>query len=192
MRSNHYYLVHVLREKLLYLDLKKKVIDHARAYQADVVIVENKSSGMALIDDLRRSGEIPTLVSFDPEKDKVTRMATQSAKIEAHQVYLPANAPWLDEFRAELLQFPKGRYNDQVDSLSQFLAWIGNRGGIFNVYWTDLRPMPGDCLLPDCIGPTEPVPTPAGSPNVLIRVQDGDSSVLITAQEYSNKIRDEA
>jgi predicted phage terminase large subunit-like protein len=190
VRGKHYYLVDVFREKLLYPDLKKKVIDHARAYQADVVIVENKSSGMALIDDLRRSGEIATLVAFDPESDKVTRMATQSAKVEGGQVHLPASAPWLDEFRAELLQFPKGRYDDQVDSLSQFLAWIAKRGGIFNVYWPDLRPMPGDCPLPSG-DPTEATQPPARSPNLFIRVQRGDGSVLISAQEFTNKISEE-
>ena len=36
---------------------------------------------------------------------------------------LPKSAPWLDEFRSELLQFPDGRHDDQVDSLSQFLNW---------------------------------------------------------------------
>ena len=35
----------------------------------------------------------------------------------------PAAAPWLDEFRSEMLRFPQGRHDDQVDSLSQFLAW---------------------------------------------------------------------
>jgi phage terminase large subunit-like protein len=64
VRDKHYYLQHVLREKLLYPDLKNKVLDHVRGYQADVVIVENKGSGMALIDDLRRSGGIATLVSW--------------------------------------------------------------------------------------------------------------------------------
>jgi predicted phage terminase large subunit-like protein len=43
--------------------------------------------------------------------------------IEAGRVLLPAEAPWLDEFRTELLRFPQGRHDDQVDSLSQFLAW---------------------------------------------------------------------
>jgi hypothetical protein len=94
----------------------------------------------------------------------VTRMAAQSAKIEAHQVHLPASASWLDDFRAELLQFPKGRHNDQVDSLSQFLAWIAKRGGIFNVYWPDPRPLPGDCAFPSS-DLNEAVQAPAGSPN---------------------------
>jgi len=50
-------------------------------------------------------------------------MAAQSAKIEAGHVYLPRGADWLDTFLLELLAFPNGRYDDQVDSVSQFLKW---------------------------------------------------------------------
>ena len=43
---------------------------------------------------------------------------------EAGQVFLPKRASWIDEFRTELLAFPYGRYDDQVDALSQLLNWI--------------------------------------------------------------------
>ena len=32
--------------------------------------------------------------------------------------------PWLQDFQTEILQFPHGRHDDQVDSLSQFLSWV--------------------------------------------------------------------
>jgi predicted phage terminase large subunit-like protein len=48
-------------------------------------------------------------------------------------VYLPRRAEWLENFRTELLQFPKGRYDDQVDSLSQFLNWLEQRNR--NRWW---------------------------------------------------------
>jgi hypothetical protein len=35
---------------------------------------------------------------------------------------LPKAAPWLDEFELEYLAFP-GKYDDQMDALSQFLNW---------------------------------------------------------------------
>ena len=35
---------------------------------------------------------------------------------------LPKDAPWLDAFVSELLSFP-GRHDDQIDALSQGLAW---------------------------------------------------------------------
>ncbi len=50
-------------------------------------------------------------------------MSNQSAHIEAGQVFLPESAPWLDEFKSEIMAFPNGRFDDQVDSLSQFLGW---------------------------------------------------------------------
>ncbi len=37
---------------------------------------------------------------------------------------LPESAPWPDEFKAEIMAFPNGRFDDQVDSLSQFLGWV--------------------------------------------------------------------
>ena len=51
-------------------------------------------------------------------------MGPQSAKIEAGHVYLPKSAEWLGEFLTELLSFPNGRHDDQVDSVSQFLRWL--------------------------------------------------------------------
>jgi hypothetical protein len=56
-----------------------------------------------------------------PNCDKITRMSAQSSRIEAGQVYLPRQERWLEDFRAELLQFPNGKHDDQVDRLSQFL-----------------------------------------------------------------------
>jgi hypothetical protein len=32
-------------------------------------------------------------------------------------LYVPANAPWYPEFRSELLSFPAGKHDDQVDAL---------------------------------------------------------------------------
>jgi phage terminase large subunit-like protein len=37
---------------------------------------------------------------------------------------LPNKAPWLEDLRAEVLAFPNGRHDDQVDALSQLLLWL--------------------------------------------------------------------
>ena len=54
-------------------------------------------------------------------------MAVEASKIEAGHVHLPKEADWLDSFLLELLAFPNGRHDDQVDSVSQFLKWAGVR-----------------------------------------------------------------
>jgi len=50
-------------------------------------------------------------------------MSACSARIESGSVFLPRQAAWLDEFRAELLAFPSGSHDDQADALSQLINW---------------------------------------------------------------------
>jgi predicted phage terminase large subunit-like protein len=88
-------------------------------------VIENKGSGMALIQELKRENIYP--VAVDPDGEKVMRMNAQTARIEAGSVLLPKRASWLDEFRGEILAFPAGRYNDQVDAFSQALNRAFNR-----------------------------------------------------------------
>lgn len=134
VKGNLYHLIDVLREKLDYPALKKKVIEHAVIHGADAVLVENKGSGMALVDELRRGGVTGDVmpIAVDPTASKVGRMSAESAQIEAGHVLLPKDAPWLEELRIELLQFPHGRYDDQVDALSQALFWLKTRSRSFS------------------------------------------------------------
>jgi predicted phage terminase large subunit-like protein len=120
------YLIHVYRGRLEYPDLRRKVIALATEYRATTVLIENAGPGMNLLQDLRDTMPFGMTrpIGVKPEGCKIDRMAAQSAKIEAGHVYLPNSAPWLGEFLTELLSFPNGRHDDQVDSVSQFLRWL--------------------------------------------------------------------
>lgn len=54
------------------------------------------------------------------------KRTAQSAKIEAGQMHVPTDASWLDDYLHELLAFPYGKFDDQVDSTSQFLKWASD------------------------------------------------------------------
>ena len=85
---------------------------------------------MGLIQQFKIEGPFRP-IGIKPEGSKEDRMAVQSAVIEAGNIFIPASASWLDTFRIELLAFPGGKNDDQVDSLSQFLTWAGRpRGGV--------------------------------------------------------------
>ncbi len=124
--GSRYYLVRVVRRRLDFPSLERLIIDCAAAEPGAQVLIEDKASGTQLIQDLCQKGTLYPIAIL-PEADKVTRMAAQSAKIEAGQVFLPEQAPWLEDFQNEVLAFPHGAHDDQVDSMSQFLAWVTNR-----------------------------------------------------------------
>ncbi|MEQ8371377.1 MAG: phage terminase large subunit [Alphaproteobacteria bacterium] len=121
LRDGKHYLLHVWRGRVEYPYLLKKISELKATFTADTVFIEDKGSGTQLIQDLRNSNTM-RVIAINPQADKVTRMAGQSLKIENGDVYLPKDAPWLDTFRTEVLQFPDGRFDDQVDSLSQYLG----------------------------------------------------------------------
>ncbi len=116
------YLIDVERARLEYPQLKRRVIELKHRYKADAVLIEDKGSGISLIQDLNNEGL--RCIRIQPEGDKVTRMSAVSARIEAGYVRLPDGADWLQDFQTEVMQFPNGRHDDQVDSLSQFLNWL--------------------------------------------------------------------
>jgi predicted phage terminase large subunit-like protein len=124
-----HYLLDVFRDRLEYPHLRRKVASLASRYGAGAVLIENAGPGMALLQDLRR--DLPPgmtrPIGQKPEGSKIDRMVAESAKIEAGHVYLPREADWLDGFLLELLAFPHGRHDDQVDSVSQFLKWAALR-----------------------------------------------------------------
>ena len=104
------------------------VLNLADTRRPATILIENAGPGMNLLQDLQRDmpAGLARPIGFAPEGSKVDRMAAQSAKIEAGQVHLRKNASWLDDFLHELLAFPNGRHDDQVDSVSQFLTWWQN------------------------------------------------------------------
>lgn len=125
LRKDVFYILDVQRAKLDYPDLKRKIVQTAKHWHVDTVLIEDKGSGTSLIQDLRSDNVYPK--GIKPEGDKVVRMSACTAQIEAGQVLLPKEAPWLGEFQAELLAFPHGRYDDQADALSQMLNWNRTR-----------------------------------------------------------------
>ena len=71
----------------------------------------------------------PTYRAYYPAKDGLAALlepgeslADASLWADEHVRELPKTAPWREDFTAELLAFP-GRHDDQVDALTQGLAW---------------------------------------------------------------------
>ena len=126
-------------------ELKAQAIRLARLYRAKVLLVEDQSSGIALIHELRKYPEagVPVPIARKTEGDKISRVEGISAMVEAGQLLLPDEAPWLAEFKSELLGFPSARYDDQTDAMAQLLHWVRSRHSTSIglaapiLFWTD-------------------------------------------------------
>ncbi|MBC7578520.1 MAG: phage terminase large subunit [Tardiphaga sp.] len=121
-KDRHIYLLHVLRRRLTYPDLKRAAREQAELHNADVVLIEDKISGTSLIQDLKRDG-FHKVKAIIPKGEKALRLAGVSAMFENGFVHVPSDAPWADDYVDEMISFP-GRYDDQVDSTTQALLWI--------------------------------------------------------------------
>jgi predicted phage terminase large subunit-like protein len=68
----------------------------------------------------RRSRERRAFVAreaFPTRGDKAVRAQSIRGRAALNGLYVPVNAPWRTDFEAELLSFPAGRHDDQVDAL---------------------------------------------------------------------------
>jgi predicted phage terminase large subunit-like protein len=128
IRGDHCYLIDLVRERFNYPGLKRAALELGERYPDAVTLIEEKGSGMSLIQDLREARV--RAIGIKPDTDKVTRLYACAPHFESGSVFFPSpdqNAPWLNDLVAELLAFPGGRHDDQVDSISQALTWVRAR-----------------------------------------------------------------
>ena len=125
IRKRQIFILDIMRKQLTFPMLVKRCKALALQYGATAIVIEDAASGTQLIQHLRHepSPGVPTPIIFRPKGDKITRLSGVSPRIEAGDLFLPTEAPWLADFERELLGFPNGRYDDQVDALSQLLSW---------------------------------------------------------------------
>jgi predicted phage terminase large subunit-like protein len=117
-----YYLLDVTRGRFDYPRLRRTAIALAQRFDPTAIVIEDASTGIALAQELKQAGQF-RIRPVPVDRDKVTRLYVQAAKFEAGQVFFPRGAPFLSELEAELLTFPQGKHDDQVDSITQALAF---------------------------------------------------------------------
>lgn len=127
--DNGYYLLKVVRDRMEYPDLKRAIVNHFNANPSNGVLIEDKTSGQSVIQDLKRDTRLP-IIAIEPIKDKVTRCHIASPTIEAGKCFIPENEKWVADYIDEMTHFPKASHDDQVDSTTQFLNYISNRQAI--------------------------------------------------------------
>ncbi len=138
VKEKQIYLLHVFRKRLGYPELKRAVREQAEAFLPQTILIEDRASGTQLIQELIADG-MHAVKKYEPAMDKIMRMHSVTSTIENGFVHLPDKASWLGEYLHEVAGFPRAKYDDQVDSTSQALAWIKEQSmnwgyGLHEVY----------------------------------------------------------
>jgi len=130
-RGQKILLVDLVRGRFEYPELVAAASALYRKWKVDWattnLVIEDKGSGSSLIQSLKSERIWAHQHHAKLEGDKVMRLSAQAAHFHAGSVHFPQNAAWLGELMLELLGFPGVRHDDQVDSVSQALAFIGWR-----------------------------------------------------------------
>jgi predicted phage terminase large subunit-like protein len=125
--ANGYYVRHVSRGRWDFPDLKRQAIELADIWKPHAVLIEDAASGQSLIQALKAETRLPIL-PVKPLGDKQSRAHAVSPLVESGRVFLPAEAPWLDDFLDEVTSFPAAPHDDMVDALTQGLGYLRGKG----------------------------------------------------------------
>jgi len=163
-------LIDCWTEYLQYPELRPRVIEeYSSVYgdenefgngkKVDMVLIEDKSAGISLIQDLQRAG-LPVR-SYNPGRaDKTMRLNIISPIIEKGRVYLPESTnksgfarDWCEPLINQICSFPEVRHDDLVDSTTQALRILRDIGFLVIDYITDNSDMYVDETKPRRINP---------------------------------------
>lgn len=122
-------LLNAIKKRMEFPELKKMVFEEYKDWEPDSFIVEKKSNGAALYQELRRMG-VP-VSEFTPGKgqDKISRVNAVSDLFSSGIVWAP-DKRWAKDVIEECNDFPSGANDDLVDSTTQALLRFRQGGFI--------------------------------------------------------------
>jgi predicted phage terminase large subunit-like protein len=108
-------------------------LDHP-ARRPDVVLVEEKGSGISLIQDMRQAA-VPVHAYNPGHADKVSRAHLAAPLLDLGVLYVLESGKepgkvimWARDFIEQLKEFNKAEHDDYVDSFTQAVIYLKNTG----------------------------------------------------------------
>lgn len=124
-----HYLMDSLRGKFEFPALVEQIENMARKWEADMILCETKGAGNQYV-QARQNLAPCSVIGYNPGRDdKSIRFEGTMTLWQAGEVLLPERATWLEAYVDQLLRFPFGKNDDDVDATSQYLNWSRADGG---------------------------------------------------------------
>jgi len=122
------YIADGYRARIEYPDQRRYILERMRAESSTEHGIEAALHGRAFVQDLRRELG-PGRFAFRGvrvDTDKLTRALAWLNLAEEGKLFL-VRGPWIDAFLDEVVQFPTGRHDDQIDAVSLAVNMLDNR-----------------------------------------------------------------
>ena len=113
-------LLNAIKQRMEFPELKALALEEYQQWEPDAFIVEKKSSGTPLYQEMRRSGLMvqeytPVRGSVNNPNSKMARLNSVSDIISSGLVWVPPKR-WAEELVEEVAGFPFASNDDQVDT----------------------------------------------------------------------------
>jgi len=118
--ASAYYLDYVFRARLEFPELKEKAKWIYEEHGCREIWIEDKASGISLIQELKRETRIP-VKEIIANQDKIEYVNSITPLLKSGKVFIKESEEWTEPFLRECEDFPYGEFDDQVDVLSKFL-----------------------------------------------------------------------
>jgi predicted phage terminase large subunit-like protein len=118
--AHHIILLNAIKKRLEFPELKALASEEYKDWQPDAFIVEKKSSGTALYQEMRRAGLMvqeytPVRGTSNNPNTKMARLNSVADIISSGLVWVPAKR-WAEELVEEVAGFPFASNDDHVDT----------------------------------------------------------------------------
>jgi len=115
-KAHNIILLNSIKKRIEFPELKKLSLEEYKYWEPDAFIVEKKSNGAALYQELRRMGVM--VQEYTPHRgsgDKLARLNSVADIIASGLVWVPQTR-WAEEVVEEIAGFPFASNDDLVDS----------------------------------------------------------------------------
>jgi predicted phage terminase large subunit-like protein len=120
--ARRHYVIDVFRARVGPVQLRDATLRLAAQYKPDKILIEKASSGTALEAMLKEYGIRSELIATGGQS-KEERLESVQHYFVDRRVFVKSNEPWSEALIDEWVRFPFARRDDQVDAISQYLAW---------------------------------------------------------------------
>jgi len=134
-RQGNLYIADGFRGRIEFPEQRRHIIERMRAERDTEHGIEAALHGRAFVQDLRRDVGLGRFAfrSVRVDADKLTRALAWLNLAEEGKVYM-VRGPWIDDFIDEIVRFPSGRHDDQIDAVSLAVNMLSQRAGKFMTF----------------------------------------------------------